>query len=303
MATTLSNIIDRIHEKNPRHAKKIQQNLKGLGDRYFQKANTFYHQYEQFTQKAGKDLEYGVDSYLQMIADYIYEQIRFAQTGEYSCKSFSDANERVYNNPEVMDYYMHGLMLSQFLWRHHYELLEFFLREIHHYQGQVRAYLEVGGGHGWYLAEAMDILGREQIHYDLVDISPSSVEIAQGFLAGRPIRYFCEDIYRFEGDRTYDFITMGEVLEHVEDPVGLLRQLYRLLSEDGTVFITAPANAPAIDHIYLFRNAAEIEAVIKEAGFELVRSFSRYAEEVSQEQAEQLKVALMYGAFIQKQKN
>lgn len=300
MTSTLGNIIDRIHEKNPRHAKKIQQNLKGVGDRYFQKANAFYEQYEHFAQKAGHDLEYGVNSYLQMVADYIYEQIRFAQTGEYSCKSFADANEKVYNNPEVMDYYMHGLMMSQFLWRHHYELLEFFLNGIESFQGQVHRYLEVGGGHGWYLAEAMDIVGRENRQYDLVDISPSSVEIAKGFLAGRPIQYFCQDIYEFEATEPYDFITMGEVLEHVEDPVGLLQQLYRLLAPGGTVFITAPANAPAIDHIYLFRNAAEIESVIDAAGFKVVDAFSRYAEDVSPERAEKLKVALMYGAFIQK---
>lgn len=302
METTLELIIDKIRTRNPRHAKKIAGNITGLDHEFQTRANRFYDQYLDFVSSVGKSLDYGVESYLRMISDYIYEQVRFAESGEYSCKSFADANERVYNNPEVMDYYMHGLMLSQFLWKHHYDVFDFFVSYLDELTRNVSSYLEIGGGHGIYLAEAMDILG-EKARYDLVDISPSSIEISRGFLVGRPVNYYLSDIYDFDSTGKYDFITMGEVLEHVEDPLSLLKRLNSMLSEEGMAFITAPANAPAIDHIYLFRNAADIRDMIDQAGMEVVEEVSFFAEDVTPEEAERLKVALMYAAFIRKKTN
>jgi len=90
------------------------------------------------------------------------------------------------------------------------------------------------------------------------------------------------------------------VLEHVEDPLKLLIRLHGLLSNQGHLFITAPTNAPAIDHIYLFRNVGEIRDVIRAAGLEIVDEISLCAEDVSLEKAETLNLTVLYGAFLQK---
>ena len=95
---------------------------------------------------------------------------------------------------------------------------------------------------------------------------------------------------------------MGEVLEHVEDPVALLTRLRTLLNDNGIIFITAPTNSPAIDHIYLFRNAQEIREVIGKANLTIVEDIGIYVEDVSIEVAEKLKITLMYGAFLKKGK-
>ncbi|MEM6261845.1 MAG: class I SAM-dependent methyltransferase [Bacteroidota bacterium] len=299
MDKILETIIQKIEERNPRHAKKLRGNMEGLEDTFYYQANEFFDKYLDFVDREGKDLDYGIDSYMKMIRDYMYEQVTFAKTGSYSCTSFEDANERVYNNPEVMDYYMHGLMLSQFLWRHHYEVFEFFNASFPNYASRINSYLEIGGGHGIFLSEAMKATNMNK-EYHLVDISPSSIEIAKGFVGEEKVKYFLTDIFDFHPKQGYDFITMGEVLEHVEQPLRLLKKLHAMLSERGRAFITAPANAPAIDHIYLFRNADDIRQMLDTAGFKVLEDISIYAERVSRKKAEKYKVAEMYGAFIEK---
>jgi len=297
----LEKILLQIHDKNPRHAKKLRANLTGLEPEYYRDADIFFEKYEAFAKNSGKTLEYGIDSYLRVVSDTLYEQIRFMQTGEYTCKSFEDAYERVYNNPEVMNYYMHGLLMTQFLWHHHYSILKFFRRVIPQYASGTKNYLEIGGGHGLYLAEALGMLSDTEA-FHMVDISKSSLDMAVQFVDSNKVEYNLQDIFKYDKDNFYDFVTMGEVLEHVEQPVELMKQIQRLLQPKGMAFITTPANAPAIDHIALFKDADEIRAIFHEAGFEVIEDISMYTEDVPKEKIEELKVPMMYGALIRSTK-
>jgi 2-polyprenyl-3-methyl-5-hydroxy-6-metoxy-1,4-benzoquinol methylase len=293
----LDDIIARIEEKNPMHAKKLRKNVGQYDDEYYARADKFFSKYVELLGKSGRTIEYGIDCYLKMNADMMYEQINFAQTGEYSCKSFKDALEKVYSNPAIMEYYMHGLVVSQFLWKHHYAMFNFFLKAVAPYMGRVKSYLEIGAGHGLFIAEAIEIL-KDCRRFDVVDISESSIELAQKFIASDRVKYFLTDIYEFDPAERYDFISMGEVMEHVEDPVKLLTKVRSLLNADGRLFITVPANSPVMDHIYLFRNADEIREVVGRGGFEVCDELGVYVEDVPKEKAERLRVTLMYGALL-----
>ncbi len=295
----LTSIIDNIETKDARHAKKLNQRLSDLEPEFYQRAEDFFQTYKHVLEKDGKTLEDGIDNYLRMINDYVFQQIRFMQTGEYTCKSFQEAYEQVYSKPEVMEYYMSGLIMSQFLWKHHYDIFTFFTNNLKEQAGSLKSYLEVGGGHGIHLMEAMEILG-EQIRYDLIDISESSIRIAKQFLPVDRVNFFLNDIYEFPVKEKYDFITMGEVLEHVEKPVELLQKLGDLLNENGTVFITVPGNAPAIDHIYLFHNKEHLINTIETAGLKVTHDILVYSEDIDHEKAEKLKVPFMYAAFLKK---
>jgi 2-polyprenyl-3-methyl-5-hydroxy-6-metoxy-1,4-benzoquinol methylase len=299
MDPLLRQIIAQIDLRNPVHAKKLKKNLDGAGDEYFARAALFLNRYEKFTRGIGKNLDYGIECYLRVVADVMHEQMRFITTGEYSSKSFEDVQRRVYDNPGVMEYYMHGLMLSHFLWLHHYKVLSFFIRTLPRYRGRVSNYLEIGGGHGLYISEALEVLSNG-VSFEVLDISESSLAMARQFVDDRKVCFILGDIYSFEPGKRYDFITMGEVLEHVENPLGLLVRLHDLLSNQGHLFITAPTNAPAIDHIYLFRSVEEIRGVIRAAGLEIVDEISLCAEAVSLEKAERLKLTVIYGAFLKK---
>ena len=58
-------------------------------------------------------------------------------------------------------------------------------------------------------------------------------------------------------DKKFDFITMGEVLEHVNAPDKLLEKINNLLSKNGKVFLSTCVDCPTIDHVYHFRSIAE----------------------------------------------
>lgn len=304
--TEQGNIIDyivgQIRSKNELHSKKILKNIGKFDDAYFTRANNFLRNYEKLLQENKQTLDYAIDCYLQMIADVNYEAVQFMRTGEYTSKSFEEVNQRVYNNPEVMEYYMHGLLLSQFLWSQHYDILLWFNKIVSESSLAINKYLEVGGGHGLYISEAIDIIG-DGANYDLVDISRSSIEIAGKMISNENVNYNLSDVYEYFPEYKYDFITMGEVMEHVEDPVSLLKKLHSLLKDAGKLFVTTPTNAPAIDHIYLFKNAADIRKVISEADFNIESELCIYSEDISPEKADKYKVSMMYAGLLTKKVN
>ncbi len=295
----ISYITDYIARRHAIHTKKLRKNLPGLGEVFEQRAEEFLTRYEGLLAGEGRTLDFAIDCYLKMLADVAAEGVRFQESGKYSSTSFREVNERVYGNPEVMAYYMHGLLMSQFLWKHHYEMFCFFIEELTKRAATVKNYLEIGGGHGLQVSQATKILGPDA-KFTVVDISPISLGIAQRLVANEKVHFILQDVFQYHPEKKFDFITMGEVLEHVEDPVALLKALFSLLADDGTLFITTPTNAPAIDHLYLFRNADEIRAVLAAAGFKITAEFQRYAEDVSPEVAEKYQISLLYGACLEK---
>ncbi len=300
MQTLLESIVESISSRNSLHSKKIKKNLQLFDDAYYKCADRFLKKYQTLLQNENKTMDYAIDCYLQMVADINYETVQFMQTGAYTSKTFEEVNQRVYNNPAVMEYYVHGILMSQFLWAQHYHILLFFNEIITENRNKVGRYLEVGGGHGLYASEAMEIIG-DKAGYDLVDISQSSIELAKKMIGNGRFTYTLSNIFDYQPGVKYDFITMGEVLEHVESPVELLKKLHTLLSDNGKLFITAPTNAPTIDHIYLFNNADDIREVISSAGFDIEKEFSVYAEDVPADVAEKYKVAMMYAGVLHKQ--
>lgn len=106
-----------------------------------------------------------------------------------------------------------------YLWPNHVELHRFYqhwLTEDH-----CGRYLEIGPGHGYYFMQAART--GKFTHYQGVDISPSSVELAHNIMSRRylrPLHQLQCGFGRFFhlGIRLqhYDVIVMAEVLEHVE---------------------------------------------------------------------------------------
>lgn len=76
------------------------------------------------------------------------------------------------------------------------------------------------------------------------DFSETAIAIARlnALSAGRVVKFEVADIETFcqRADRTYDVITLVGVLEHVPDPPGTLRDLYRLLTPGGLLVVSCP---------------------------------------------------------------
>jgi len=295
-------ISQRIDTLNPLHGKKVKKNIESFDDGYYEFADTFFKKYSKLLDRENKDLDYAIDCYLQMIADVNSETVEFLRTGKYTSSTFEEVNKRVYAAPEIMEYYMHGLIMSQFLWKHHYEMLKYFMKTLKNYVSTTKSYLEVGAGHGLYLAKALEILDHTT-SFTVVDISETSIELSKNFTSDPRVVFNLKDIFEFNNGEKYDFIALGEVLEHVEDPLKLLTKLNELLSEDGVLYFTTPTNAPAIDHIYLFNSVEEIQEIVKLAGFEIESEMPLISEDVSPEKAAKYKIAILYGAFVKKAKS
>ncbi len=292
-------LLDKIEAKNAKHATKLRVNLRDFGDDYFQLGNSFYKKYENYLHSVNLDLDYGVDCYLKMLEDMLEQRMMFTRDGSYSNTSFAEVEKQIYSNPEIMQYHMHGLVLAQFLWFEQYERIKFFVENLEKYFNKAQKYLEIGGGHGLYINEAMKLL-PETTQFDLVDISNSSLTLAKGILNTDRINYFLKNIFDFTNDVVYDFVTMGEVLEHVEDPLSLLEKIANHLSSTGVCFLTTPINAPMIDHIYLFNEEEEIRELFAKSGFEILEEKIVISEKVTPEIADRFKLPVMYAAFIKK---
>lgn len=299
MSSDLRTVLEYIRARDPVHCNKLTANLAHYGEAHEALAEHFLQRYQRHLQASGLDLRFGVDCYLRMLVDMLDERVRFLRSGRYRHSSFAEVEQCVYANPEVMTYHMHGLALAQFLWFDQYERLLFFRNNLNRHLPQAGKYLELGGGHGLYMSQALELL-PPTCSFDLVDISTSSLQLARGLIDDSRVSYHQSDIFEFSAAAAYDFITLGEVLEHVEHPRQLLQRIGELLTADGVCYLTTPINAPMIDHIHLFNHADEIRELISQAGFTLLEEKLVISERISEEQARRFKVPVMFAAFIRK---
>lgn len=299
----LNEIIEHISVKDKLHSKKIQANLQVIQEQYadqFQELLSLVHNYFNNRKLSTEKI---ADDYLKMIDDMRKEGLYFYRHGKYRCENQSVAYEKVYSQADTMSYYMNALLLSQILWKHHFNVFMSFqdnLKKLFSNKSDLNI-LDVGPGHGFFSF----LIKKEFSDYksiDLVDISETSLSMTKDIIGydGDKINYFLKDIFEYDGSITYDFIVLGEVIEHLDDPKVILSKLADLLSKDGLLWVTTPTNSPALDHVYLFHNKEEVIKLVEDSGLEIVDDCSFYAEDVDEETAIKNKVTNLIGLFCKK---
>jgi 2-polyprenyl-3-methyl-5-hydroxy-6-metoxy-1,4-benzoquinol methylase len=205
-------------------------------------------------------------------------QAVFERDGQYKVKTHEQASSEVYfNDKHMMQEYLPGLLLSHFLWPHHYRQLQFFDSAFVQVMRVVGAtsFMEVGIGTGLY--SSMLLRKLPSVKGIGLDISPSSKLFTETQMTalGVETRYHVElrDVTLTPMHSKTDWLVCVEVLEHLDDPVTFLRGLRRNMAPGARAFITAALNAAHADHIYLYRNADEVLAQLIQAGFSLEQSF------------------------------
>lgn len=300
MPELLQQTLGLIRERNPDYAGKLERQFQSLDDSFFARAEELIGSFDRFLRGRGRDLRYGIECHLKLCVSMLEHRIEFMRTGAYRNRSFEEVRRSVYENPGIMEYHMFGLVLAQIFWPEQYARYCFFVDHLRNYRDRVNSYLEIGGGHAWYITSAVKLL-NPATRFDLVDISETSIGLAKGLSPNDRISYILADIQELPPQRHYDFISIGEVIEHLEQPLPLLQKVRDMLSGDGRAFISAPTNSPTVDHIYLFNSAQEIRDLLAAAGFEIEAEATRYSEDLPEKKAAKFKVAQMFAAFVRKQ--
>lgn len=282
----LLKIIDLISQQNPLQKKRINKFLQGQNKEYWDFAENLSSILNHSFLTDDKSRRQAADAYNKMCMDFLKEQIRFRKTGVYRIDDASVAVEQVYGDMTVMRYYMVGLLISYLFWPNHYELFRFFKDNLPTAE-KTKSYLEVGVGHGLFTS---NMLKRYPgIGAKAVDISETSIQTAKEIL--ETFQVDTDHIEFIHGDYLslnfqesgFDFIIMGEVLEHVNNAPDFMVRTKKLLNKGGSIYLSTCANSPALDHVYHFKSADEIRDLITSHGFKIVKDLALPAEDVPPE--------------------
>jgi len=231
--------------------------------------------YLNYCRSVGLSLEYLADSYTTIVSDTFREEMFFREHKRYRWSRFDELAGSVYFDDAYMRKYMYGLAITAFLWPNHVALHDFFTRTFP--RGQKGNYLEIGPGHGYYFMQSARLGNFERLLG--VDISAASVALTRDIVRYCEIEKKCRaevvetDFLTFrEENQEYSCIVMGEVLEHVEDPGRFLSAIARLSGPSTHIFVTTCMNAPAVDHISLFRTGKDVEDIIASSGLRMVEA-------------------------------
>lgn len=295
----LSKIINLVSKTNPLQKKKIHSYISSQDEYYFHfSENLSKTIIEDFLIKEEEQVD-AAKAYNKMCMDFLKEQIRFKKSGIYRIDDAVIANEQVYSDPLVMRYYMVGLLLSYMFWPNHYQLFQFFKK---HLPSNIpKTYLEVGVGHGLFSSTMLSTF--HDIIATCVDISETSIKTSKEVLNSfkvntENVNYILGDFFTVEIDRKFDFIIMGEVLEHVNDAFGFMKRAKDFLKEDGRIYMSTAANSPALDHVYHFHNEQEIRDLLIETGFVIQDELVLPAEDIPKEKWQEELVTLNYCAIL-----
>ena len=274
----------------------IPRQYSSLGDDWAEKFNR-----ELEKTLGGYELiEKAADGYAEFAMDSLILTAKFQKTREYDFKTYEEAANEVYQSFEYMNsLYLPGILLSHYLWEHHYAQYEFYKNKIVPHLPQEGFFYDVGVGTGFY---SRNILRDSNLKGIGIDMSPHSLAYTRKTIEnfGFSKRYSslqC-NFYEIQSQlKNADFICSIEVLEHLEDPQIMINHLYQALKPGGYGMISAAVNAPNADHIYLYRSGEEVAKQITNSGFSIIEET---CDKAYQARRKNEIVPENYGALIKK---
>jgi 2-polyprenyl-3-methyl-5-hydroxy-6-metoxy-1,4-benzoquinol methylase len=252
-------------------------------------------------QIAGNHLDRVCEDYRWLSGVILDEELHFRRTGRYRLSTFEEADAQVYSNIELMSRYMNGVLASQLWWRNHTEMLQYFQEDFLERNPKEFRHLEVGPGHGLFLslAAASPDCGSAEAW----DVSEASLLNTRSALAAMHLDrgVLLKKASIFDApDGEFTSIVFSEVLEHLERPADALVILHGLLAEGGRIFLNAPVNSPAPDHLYLFETPEQILRMIVDAGFAVESTRFSPCTGATLERARKWRLSISVGVILRK---
>ncbi len=248
-----------------------------------------------------------VDRLIDINMEFLKLQAHLERDGKYLYSSFEEVEREVFSKKDENDEsgvkYLWGLYFTQIFWVTHHRLFNFFINEFVGGCREGGACLEIPVGSGIFLAHFL--IHKKNWRGVGIDLSNSAIDITKQLFATNNLNprttLLEEDILKYDDSTTYDRIICGELLEHVENPLLILKKLHSLLKKDGKLFLTTVAWAAGIDHIYLYRNADEIREHITLSGFTIEKEFIQNVFPKDKDRVGENNIALNYTAILTKE--
>jgi 2-polyprenyl-3-methyl-5-hydroxy-6-metoxy-1,4-benzoquinol methylase len=254
------NLLEKLKEKDPKNHKSANDVYLSLGADERERLE----EYLNYQEECGRSDEMLLECYEMITKEAVLEGIYFRRHKTYRHSKYEEVAEKVYNDKEYMTKYMVGLALTGFLWPNHVMINRFFdslLPKLSHKGGDL---LEVGPGHGAYLQKTYSSGRFNKIH--VIDLSKTSLELSKKLLGrmrinSTQVEYVHDDFLKIhDSSKKYEAVIVGEVIEHVENPLEFIKKAEELLKPSGILFLTTCLNAPAIDHLYNWDSIMHLEA-------------------------------------------
>ena len=96
---------------------------------------------------------------------------------------------------------------------------------------------------GCFKGEFTEIIAKRFTNLTVIEASDELVEYTRNRIGGN-VKFITSTFETYDGDNQYDYIFLMHTLEHLDDPVGVLKKTKTWLSEKGKLFLVCPnANA------------------------------------------------------------
>jgi SAM-dependent methyltransferase len=289
-AVNFKKVVEFINAKSVFQKKATEAIINAADSQYFEFAEDFVTRLNRAIAE-GVNFEYMATAYLNYTKTIRIEEMHFVKENTYRYADFSEVYDKVYSRDDYMLDYVVGLGMTQIFWPNHYQIVRFFLD---HYLPLIKDFArgaEIGVGHGLFHSELLR--AAPQMTTTMLDISRTSLNMttklisASGLDSGRAKPVLCDvqkDIPLPE--TSLDALLMGELIEHLGDGESFMAAIADKMRPSGFCFFTTAANAPAEDHILLFRNTKEIRDLINRTGWDIADEYVGTLRDMTVEEAE-----------------
>jgi ubiquinone/menaquinone biosynthesis C-methylase UbiE len=157
-------------------------------------------------------------------------------------KSHSPPEDYVYNPDHLeeiihqvpVDYYQNGVANNFFQRMWHTRKLSQVVSAIRKYSPKPKKILDVGVASGWFLSEVIREFPQAQGYG--VDVYKEAIDYGKDKYKNLQLSVSDAHVLPFK-DKTFDVIISCEVLEHVVNPDKVVKEMKRVLTNDGIVII------------------------------------------------------------------
>lgn len=114
--------------------------------------------------------------------------------------------------------------------------LKWYPERIVSFSAGAHSLLELGLGHGI----TADVFGRHFKRHVVIDASPAVISNFRQRYPQSQVEIVESYFEKFETDERFEVIVFGYILEHVDNPVQILKHFQKFLAPGGRMFVTVP---------------------------------------------------------------